>query len=260
MSKSIHFTPVLTYFICLSFFGLFLVGTLSVYPPTTQGNFLWRKPLIGSVFSLICILGIFAAVFPKQCSRLFDFVTRGKWGRSSIDVFASHGIPSTTRGHHPDCKNFFPHVFRIGNRTFCTACTGLLLGGLATLVGTILYFFGEWTITLNSSLLVWVGLLGIGLGLFQFKARRTAIRLSLNTFFVWGTFLVLVGVDKLVQDVFADMFLVLLAVFWLYTRILLSEWDHRRICYMCNASSCEFLKLQKKWVSICDYTCRERQG
>ena len=246
MSKSIHLTPALTYLIGLSFFGLFLVGMLSVYPPMTHESFIWRKPLIGSVFSLICILGILAVFFPKQCSGMFDFVTKGKREYSTVDRFASHGTSSTMKGHHPDCKNFSPHVFRTGNRTFCTACTGLLLGGLAALVGTVLYFFVDWHIEQNSVLLVWMALLGVSFGLFQFKAKRTVVRLSLNTFFVLGAFLILVGIDELVQNVFADIFLVLLAVFWLYTRIMISQWDHERICYACNASSCEFRKSRKK--------------
>lgn len=246
MSKSIHLTPALTYLIGLSLFGLFLVGMFSVYPPMTHESFVWRKPMIGSVFSLICMLGILAVFFPKQCSGMFAFVTKGRRERSTVERFASHGTSSTMKGHHPACENFSSHVFRIGNRTFCTACTGLLVGGLATLVGTILYFFGNLHIDLNSLLLIWIGLLGVSFGLFQFKARRTVIRLSLNTFFVLGTFLMLVGVEEISQNAFAETFVVLLAVFWLYTRILLSQWDHKRICCVCNVSTCEFRKFRKK--------------
>jgi len=245
MSKSILRTPALTYLVGLSFFGLFLAGMLSIYPPMTRESFVWRKPLIGSVFSLICILGILAVFFPKQCSGISDAVTKGKRERSTLDKLLSHGTSPTMKGHHLDCDNFSAHVFRIGNRTLCTACTGLLLGGLAALAGTIMYFFGEWDIVLSSSLLVWIGVAGVGLGLFQFKVKTTAIRLALNTFFVLGTFLILVGADELAQNVFADMFLVLLAVFWLFTRIVLSQWDHRRICYACRVDHCELVDERK---------------
>lgn len=245
MSKNMHLTPTLTYLIGLSFFGLLLAGMLSVYPPVTRESFVWRKPLVGSVFGLICILGILAVFFPKQCSGMFDFVTKGKREDSAVDRFAFHGASSTMRGHHPDCRNFSHHVFQIGNRTFCTACTGLLLGGFAAFVGTFLYFFGDLYIEQNSLLLVWIGILGVGFGLFQVVARRTLIRLFLNTFFVLGSFLILMGIDELAQNVFADIFLILLAVFWLYTRIMISEWDHRVICYVCDASSCEFGKFRK---------------
>ena len=245
MSESILRTPDLTYLVGLSFFGLFIAGMLSIYPPIRHESFVWRKPLIGSVFSLICILGILAVFFPKQCSGMSDAVARGKRERSTLDKFPSHGTSPTMKGHHPDCEGFFAHVFHIRNRTFCTACTGLLLGGLAALAGTALYFFGEWHIISNSSLLVWIGVTGVGLGLFQFKVKTTAIRLLLNTFFVLGTFLILVGADELAQNAFADMFLVLLAVFWLFTRIMLSQWDHRRICYTCRVAHCELAEERK---------------
>lgn len=238
MSKRIIRTATLTYLIGLSFLGWFVVGMLSLYPPVSYESFVWRKPLVGSIFSLICVLGILAVFFPKQCSGKFDLVTKGDRGQSTPHLFASHGASLNMSGHHRDCENFSFHVFRIGNRTFCTACTGLLLGGLASIIGTLLYFFAGWQIE-HGLLIVWIGLIGVGFGLFQFKARRTAIRLSLNTFFVLGTCLVLVGVDELAQNVFADVFLVLLTVFWLYTRILLSQWDHKRICYVCGVSTCE---------------------
>ncbi|NIR87607.1 hypothetical protein GWO13_08650 [Candidatus Bathyarchaeota archaeon] len=125
-------------------------------------------------------------------------------------------------------------------RTFCIACTGLFLGGLVSLVGTALYFFGDLRVEQNSLLLVWVGVLGVGSGLFQFKVKRKIIRLFLNFYFVLGAFLVLVGIDELVQSVFLDLFLVSLSVLWLVTRISLSQWDHKRICYTCNLDFCKF--------------------
>lgn len=221
------------------------MGMLSVYPPMKHESFVWRKPLIGLAFSVICILGVLAVFFPKQCSGMFDFLAKGKRKHSTADRFASHGTSSVMKGHHRDCENFSLHVFRISNRTFCTACTGLLLGGLTALVGSVLYFFGDWQIELNSLLVVWTGLLGVGFGLFQFKAGRTTIRLSLNTFFVLGNFLVLIGIDKLVQNVFADVFLVLLTIFWLFTRILLSQLDHKRTCYICKVATCELAGWEK---------------
>lgn len=246
MSENMLRNPALIYLIGLSFFGLFLAGMLSIYLPVTPEDVVWRKPLIGSVFSLICILGILAVFFPNQCSGVFESLTRGKREHSTVDQFGSHGTSSIMQGHHPTCEGFSSHVFRIGNRTLCTACTGLFLGGLTSLVGSVLYFFGDSQIGLSSPVLVWIGLLGVGAGFFQFKATRTAIRLSLNTFFVFGTFLILVAVDELAQNVFADTFVVLLAIFWLFTRISLSQWDHKRICYICRDPTCEAVERRKK--------------
>jgi len=136
-------------------------------------------------------------------------------------------------------------VFRVGNRTFCTACTGLLLGGLSALAGTILYFFSNWRVEQISFLLVWVGILGVGFGLFQFKFKGI-VRLFLNIFFAFGAFLILIGVDELARSVAVDLFLIALTLFWLFTRISLSQWDHRRICYACKVVTCEIAGQRKK--------------
>ena len=240
MFNSLRQTPTLKYYIGLSFLAIFLVWILSIYPPLTLETLTWRKPLIGSIYSLICLLGISAVFFPNQCSQALSLSTRGKDNRSAAKGAALHGTSPNTKGHHPDCENFSPHVFQLGSRTLCTACAGLLAGALASIVGTTFYFFDGLNVESSGLLLVWLGLLSVGAGLFQYKARKAAIRFSLNMSFVLGTFLVLMGIDKVAQNVFADMFLVLLALFWLYTRILISQWDHTRICSTCNVGDCEF--------------------
>ena len=227
MFQNLFSSSFVTYLVTVSLFGLFLVGILAFYPPVVGESFLWRKIIVGSIFGAICILGILAVFFPKQCSG------------------ASHGASSTVKGHHPDCESFSTHVFRMGNRTFCTACTGLLLGGLSALAGTILYFFSNWHVEQSSALLVWVGILGVGFGLFQFKFRGI-FRFFLNAFFAFGAFLILIGVDELVRSVTVDLFLVALTVFWLFTRISLSQWDHERICYACKVATCEFADRKKR--------------
>lgn len=232
--------PTLTFLISSSFFGLFLAIMLAFNPPIAQESFLFRKLMIGSIFGLICISGILAALFPKHCSGMFEFWKAEKHGHPNVKNFASHGTSFTLNGHHPDCEGFSAHVFRLNNRTFCTACTGLFLGGVIALIGTALYFFGGLHVEEGSSLLVWVGVLGAGFGLFQFKVKTSFVRLFLNVFFVLGAFLALVGIDELAQNVFADLFLVSLSVLWLSTRISLSHWDHKRICYACNEDACKF--------------------
>ena len=216
--------------------------SLSIHQ-NVQETLSWRKPLIGSIFAVICIFGILAVFFPIKCSRVFDF-GKGREGNTPYHSrLASHGrarSPSL-QGHHPPCEHYLGHVFRIGERTFCAACTGLLLGGFLALVGAILYFFGDCGFEQGTSLMVWIGAAGVGLGLFQFGFRR-GIRLVLNIFFVLGAFLILVGVDNLVQNLMIDLFLEALIIFWLFARISLSQWDHERICYACKVGVCAFVQ------------------
>jgi len=245
MSQNLSRSFEITYLVIVSFLGLFLAGMLTVYPPSVHENLFWRKPLVGSIFGLICIFGILVVFSPTWCSRVFDFGRKKKPSRPYLSKFTSYGASSTLQGHHPDCENFSAHVFRIGDKTFCAACTGLFLGGLLALAGTILYFFGNWHVEQSSSMMTWAGVLGVGFGLFQFKFR-SFIRLFLNIFFVLGSFFILVGADKLVQSVAVDLFLVALTVFWLFTRISLSQWDHERICHACKVATCEFADRKKR--------------
>jgi hypothetical protein len=222
----------------LSFFGLLLIAILTGSPPNVSGNVPWRKPLIGSIFSLICILGVLAVFSPSRCCTILKLKKRESLNSNS-GKFASHTSSSSLQGHHPSCGKFSAHIFRIRNKTFCAACTGLLFGGLFALAGAVLYFFGIWHVAgQNSSVIVLLGILGVGLGLFQFKFS-SLIRLLLNTFFVLGTLLILIGIDVLVQSLIFDLFVVSLILFWLFNRISLSQWDHKRICAECDVTDCE---------------------
>jgi len=226
----------LIFAIGVSIFGLFTVLIIGINPPMIYGSFFWRKPLIGSIFSLICILGIFAALFPKQCSQTFHF-------RKENMNLTSHRIHATS--HHPDCdcRKFSAHVIRVGSHTLCAACTGLLLGAIIALVGTTFYFFSGRNVEGVSFSVVLIGTAGIILGFLQLKFRGF-LRLLLNTFFVLGAFLILVGIDELAESLFADFFLTALIAFWILTRIQLSQWDHWRICSNCE-SPCEVWEAKK---------------
>ncbi len=229
-------SSILLFTIGVSAFGLFTVLTLATNPPITNENFFWRKPLIGLVFSIICILGIFAAFFPNQCSK-------ASYSQKKQKNFAHHTVSVTLRGHHVDCEKFFTHVIHISGHIHCAACTGLLLGAVISLTVTSLYFFGGWHIEEMSFPSAFIGVVGVALGFFQLKFKGF-IRLMLNAFFVLGTFLILVGIDELARSLFVDLFLIVLILFWLLTRILLSQWDHWRICYSCK-SPCEVRELKK---------------
>jgi len=249
MSHSITRDPYLLFLMSVSFFGLFLVGILALNPPVAGESFLWRKLVIGLIFGSICVLGILASLFPKKCSGTFHFKKEGmtvnKSNSSGESKLPSYRVGFALRGHHPDCGNFSTHVFKISNRTFCTSCTGLFLGALVTLVATILYVFNGWQIGQESLLTVYFGILGVGFGLLQFplfKNRKSPLRFLLNSFFVLGAFLILTGIDALVHSTTLDLFLILLIVFWISTRISLSQWDHKRICYACKVTTCEFRK------------------
>jgi len=237
----------LPFLVSVSFFGLILTVLLALYPPILQENFVWRKPLVGSTYSVVCVLGILAVFFPKTCSTFFDF---GKQEKRQNRFFGfkrnksiSYTAASTLRGHHPVCGGFSAHVFRLGGKLFCATCSGLSLGALIALVGVTLFFFGNWQMGQNAFLMILVGAVGVVLGLLQSPLptlQNSVIRLFSSTFFVVGTFLILIGNEELAHNTSVDLFFVALSVFWLLTRISLSQWDHERICSKCTLDSCSF--------------------
>lgn len=234
MSQQRYIRKDTKYQLLLSFAGLILIAAIAVFPPTVTEDFPWRKPVIGSIFSIFCLLGILAAFSPNQCEKILN--NKKKTAVSDSATPVSRGKSDVLQGHHPTCGNFSAHIFGIRDRTFCAACIGLLLGGLFALAGAIVYFFGDWQIKYRT-LIVLLGSLGLGVGLFQFKFKNL-IRLSVNTTFVLGALLILIGIDETVHSLFFDLFVLSLIVFWLFTRILLSQRDHERICSRCENENC----------------------
>ena len=237
MSQQHNIRSDIKYQLLVSFLDLLLLVVLTFFPPTATGNVPWRKTVIGSIFSIFCVLGILAVFSPNQCLRIFNIGKKKKAVGSDSAKFVSHGMSNVLQGHHPTCGKFTAHIFRIKSKTFCAACVGLLLGGLLALAGAFIYFFGEWWVAEHSSLMVLLGIVGVSFGLFQFKFKNL-IRLFVNIIFVLGTLLILIGIDELVYSLIFDLFVVSLIIFWLFTRISLSQWDHERICSDCEIESC----------------------
>jgi hypothetical protein len=230
------------YQILVSVIGLLLVFVLTVFPPTVIGDFPWRKTVIGVIFSIFCVLGILAVFSPNQCGKIINL--KKKTVGSDSAKLVSHGASTVLQGHHPTCGRFAAHIFRIKDKTWCAACIGLLIGGLLALAGASVYFFGGWHVAEHSSLMILLGTVGVSFGLFQFKFKNL-IRLFMNAIFVIGTLFILIGVDELVRSLVFDLFVVSLIVFWLFTRISLSQWDHEVICSGCETENCSFRENKK---------------
>ncbi len=213
---------------------------LAVNPLGSQQDFVWHRPLVGSVFAAICLLGILAVLFPDACSRFFVSGSQKNVARSRV----FHGAGSTLIGHHPQCGGYSGHVFTVGQKVFCAACSGLFIGALLALVGIGVFFFGGWRIAQSAAVIVVVGVVGVALGLLQSPLpvlqKSSVVRLFTSVFFVVGAFLILLGIEELAHNVSLDLFVVALSVFWLVTRISFSSWDHERICFRCRSESCGF--------------------
>jgi len=219
----------LPFSIAVSAFGFLMVLALAVSGRGSTITAAWRKPVVGSIFTLVCSLGIILAESPRKCSE-----TYGHRRSMRKTNFPAHASSFTVRmeGHHHDCGMFLAHTIRVNGHILCAACTGLFLGDLVALFGTAVYFFAEFDWPQFGFLAVGIGVLAMTLGFLQLKFERFA-RLIMNVLFVLGGFLILVGMDELTGSLFVDLFSIVLIVFWLFTRILLSQWDHWKICRKC---------------------------
>jgi hypothetical protein len=226
---------VLPLFVTISIFGMLTIIAVSLYPPTPSSDVILRKTVTGTIFLLICALGGLAGLFPRQCTGLFQV-------HDEDPSTFSHAkdSPDCIEGHHPSCGKFSPHTISINGRVLCAACTGLFLGALAAISGAIGYFFFEFEIGQLSLISISVGIILVAVGFLQFRFK-SFLRLILNALFVFGAFLALVGIDAVANNLFVNFYIICIIVMWISTRILLSEWDHTRICNLCN-SKCEFQK------------------
>ena len=206
----------------------------------------WRWGLVTTIYGSICILGMAAVFFPTSC-RSIAWPSRVGRGVSVFggepDRFQTTHILGVrlVHGHHPPCGGFRGHEVLIRGRSFCAGCTGLLVGAVIALFVTAMSAFLGAGFVVPGQALVFFGMVGAALGLFQslsFRSEKGWFRVFAGALFVVGTFLILWGVDAVLRSLYVDLVVVLFSLLWLGTRIELSRWSHERICDGC-VSGCE---------------------
>jgi hypothetical protein len=223
-------------FVSASILGLISLALFVLSPSASADGFTLRKPLIGSSFLLICILGALAVVLPSKCNSILGGHEKGSY-------FGFHSAAPSSRvlkGHHFDCEGYVSHTVKVRGRTLCAACSGLFLGAVAAIFGTVVCFFSNSELDQFGLVFLMAGMGLVALGFIQFKFLRLA-RLLVNASFVLGAFLILLAADTLLMNLFIDLYVISLTLLWILTRIMLSQWDHSRICRSCKVD-CELKK------------------
>ena len=238
MPKKINFASdsSLILLLCISFFGLALSFVFVFISSKTPDTFEFRKPLIGSIFGLLCVGGTFASIYPDKCLQVLDYekVTNDENGSGKLRG-------PTICGHHPACGTYSAHVLKVRGKILCATCTGFSVGACISLVGVGLFFFGPVNFGSASFIPLTVGALGVAFGLLHsiLPGFRVGFsRFIVSMFFAFGAFLIIASVDSSMQNTSIDLFFVLLSILWLVTDTSLSRWDHRRICAKCTLKSC----------------------
>jgi hypothetical protein len=148
------------------------------------------------------------------------------------------------KGHHPACGNFSAHVFQIGDRIYCAGCTALVTGAALALMGTALYFFVGLSIGEFGPFVFWLGFVGVACGLLQYLwfASKASIHFFLDVFFVIGAFFLLVGVDNMKGSLGLELYLLVMILYWIFSRTVLSRWEHKKKCVRCSLGPCGFVE------------------
>jgi len=181
---------------------------------------------VGFIYGFICLAGIFAAFFPGPCSRLLGVRRSGEQYLRGLDARATRILGILLfHGHHPlGDEGSAMHELRLGGKSFCASCFGLLTGATLSLITLAVFLFSDWADGYLVHFLYLSGLGGIVLGFVPaLLAIGARTRFVLGTVFVTGTCLMLIAMDVATANLTADLFVVLLALFWLICRISLSH-------------------------------------
>jgi hypothetical protein len=213
----------------VSIFGLVISTALLRSPTSFLAASGYRRALMVLAFDFVCVAGIFAVLFPVACSGLLGVRF------SSAEISGGFGIRATrflgvlvVHGHHPSGSESMKHELFYKGRSFCATCYGLLTGAVVSL--TIMTTFlvsgwSGWSSIYPAYLLYYVGVAAVVTGLLQTLLPEAGAkgRFVLAFVFVAGTSLMLLTTELLSRNLVADLFVILLAVFWLLSRISLSH-------------------------------------
>jgi hypothetical protein len=213
--------------VAVSIFGLALVPLLLLQPNLQGEQSLFRRPLVGAIYSVVCIGGTVAVFYPGKCRMMFQ--------KPNISPDSKKPSASTVqfKGHHPDCEDFSANRISIRGSVFCAACSGLLIGALAAMVGVVLFSLGFFNLGTGSLWGLVAGEVLMLVGLAQIKMRGY-VKMAVNALFVVGSWISLVAADLAGQSLLVDAYVLGLIVFVLWFRISLSEWNNKRICKSCE--------------------------
>ncbi|MCW4020571.1 MAG: isoprenylcysteine carboxylmethyltransferase family protein [Candidatus Bathyarchaeota archaeon] len=227
-------------YVATSLFSLGLLTVLTFKTPTSPTNLSLHKQLIVSAFGLICLLGALAATSPSKCSQILHFKKDRNKGYYTLHRRTPKKATAQFRGHHPMCGNFSSHVFEFRGKKYCAGCSGLLVGAAAALAGILLYYFGGLHVLETGAYVFWLGFMGVACGLLQhvISAKSGVVHFFLNVVFVFGAFLILVTVNDVNGDFLTGLYFLAVVVYWLVSRISLSQIEHKRICGFCRLKSC----------------------
>ena len=203
-------------------------------------NFPFKDRLTGLLFMTVCIIGVIAGISPAKCSRIVHSNNENKKAYKK-EKTNSRITTIKFKGHHPTCGKFSAHIIKLGNQIYCAGCTGLVTGAIISILGSLLYFFIGFNIGKIGIPLFWLGFIEVTCGLLQHHiiiVNSGVVHFFVNIIFVLGAFHILIGVNEIKSNFILNLFLLALIIYWIITRMLLSQLEHKKICATCDLKLC----------------------
>ncbi len=226
----------------LSLLGLGLIPLIVLRTMIAPPDLVSQPQFVGLIFIIICLLGAVVGVRPSSFSRLVPRKSKKVEYDDSQETEVLQRKPAL-RGHHYSCDPFSDHVLQIGNEVFCAGCTGLTTGAVFSVLGGVVYFFLGISF-INELLVFWIGFSGVLIGLIQHQLyrlvsiKRGFFRFALNVIFVFGAFLLLVGANRIAENLTVDLYILCVILLWILNRIVMSKGEHERVCMQCDDKTC----------------------
>jgi hypothetical protein len=196
-----------------------------------------ERLLVGSLFIIISLGGIYSAFRPGRLKRLFQKPDIKK-------------IPNRTKskislaGHHPECKPFKNHSFQYKNTEFCTGCYGLAVGSIIAIITIGIYIFSNMTLAIEYSIiLLSTGFTFIVINYIETLWYHNTILFHLvsNVLLITGFLLIVISTTEITGEASYGIIAIVFSVLWLDVRIHLSQYKHQRICQLCP-NNCVYFK------------------
>jgi protein-S-isoprenylcysteine O-methyltransferase Ste14 len=217
-----------------SILGVMLLILLTYSSSLPSISIPYQHPIIILGFDLICIGGIIASVYPTFCSPLLFQQNFKQSSTTPIHQVPQQAPSYPQRGHHPDCEHYASHVLHLHNKIYCAGCLGLMIGAIVGIGGSIPLLFGF--SPSHADIFLWTGSGFVVLGILQHQLsfNDSWVHLILNVCFVIGPLLQLQAIVTLNPSLTIELYLLILIMFWIITRITLSQIEHSRICQICT--------------------------
>jgi hypothetical protein len=216
----------IVFLLFVSSFGLIVSMIMLEHPVRPTIEFAGRRILVGFIYGLVCLGGMFAVFLPGPCSRLVGVRRSGEQYLRGLDARATSIFAILLlHGHHPlGQESSTTHELRFRGKSFCASCFGLLTGAIMSLMAIVVFLFSDWAGGYLAHFLYFLGLGGVALGLVPALLGVGArTRFVLGMIFVSGTCVMLIAMDVATANLIADLLVVLLVLFWLISRISLSH-------------------------------------